>query len=157
MKKDAHIVLFGNVSIQRSWCQNCHSFSLIVEKSFLCCDRPCLELANSYRRETNPDGIRRLPPPWWRKQQILEQDNRCFYCDRIFGTLLYRRKKGEYRLTIHWDHRIPFSLTQDNRIYNYVAACRLCNLWKSHKIFLTTEGARAFLKEKWDREEYETL
>lgn len=153
----SYVALYGTVAMVRSYCQSCNGWALVVDNVYLCCDRDHKEELRQHKRASEPEGKRRLPPVWWRRQQLQEQEQRCFYCRRLFGTVIYRQGKGECTLSIAWDHRIPFSLTQNNRIYNFVAACRLCNSFKHKRVFYDPEAARTFLEQRWQSEKYEVI
>lgn len=73
----------------------------------------------------------------------------CFYCDREFGSVVW--VKRERTLRVHWDHVTPYVHTFDNREVNFVAACQICNGWKSDKVFDTIEEIRGYLQRKWDK------
>lgn len=154
---DSYVALYGAVAIQKSYCEQCQRYAFVIGGELVCCDREVEQEAIQTKRESTPDGLRRLPPIWWRRKTLDEQDYRCFYCARLFHMVIARQGKGLVELKVHWDHRIPFSLTQDNRVYNYVAACVLCNLFKSRKIFITAREARHFLEERWQREKFEII
>ena len=99
----------------------------------------------------------RKRPPTTRQRNILKlQGNKCYWCNREFGSYLYLKSKL-VRLIYHFDHVIPYAYTQTNYKHNFVAACQLCNEWKSSKIFYTDNiheligEMRYFLAEKWGK------
>ena len=54
---------------------------------------------------------------------IDEKETRCFYCDKAIG---YSK--------IHVDHFIPWSFIKNDRLWNLVNSCPVCNLSKSDKL-----------------------
>lgn len=68
---------------------------------------------------------------------IDEEKTRCFYCNK---TISYSK--------IHVDHFIPWSFIKNDRLWNLVNSCPVCNLSKSDKL---TE--RYFLDKLIDRDE----
>ena len=52
-------------------------------------------------------------------------------------------------LTIEYDHIEPFSYGYNQRLENFVASCKLCNQWKSNKIFNSVEEIQDYLQSKW--------
>ena len=92
--------------------------------------------------------IRRRPPLSVQRGILDAQANRCYYCDRPFGSSVIRRG----RLTILkavWDHYIPFAYRGSNPAENFVAACQVCNGFKSSMIFETREEAQLYLRRRW--------
>lgn len=76
---------------------------------------------------------RRNRPGADQQRDILEsQKGACFWCRNVFGQYVvaaqWRRPR---QLLIQWDHRKPYAYDQDNGDQNFVAACTLCNRWKT--------------------------
>ena len=139
--------------MQRAYCQECKTTALILDGLIQCCDSEYFKEPKAYERMSNPEGTRRLPTRSARNEKLKRQENRCFYCDRLFGNHIFKNGKL-HRLRVHWDHTVPFSYSQDNRADNFVAACNVCNLLKHDKLFTTAEEARAYLAEAWKRKNY---
>jgi hypothetical protein len=150
----AHVVLFGSVALRRVYCGPCESFALVRKDGTLCCCDSKIPADLEYRkikRVVEPEQVRRLPPVQERRLILQEQENRCLYCERQFGTSVFRKQKW-VKLKLHWDHMVPFSYQQNNSVSNYAAACHLCNLFKSAMIFQTLEEARIYLQAAWEKE-----
>jgi 5-methylcytosine-specific restriction endonuclease McrA len=49
-------------------------------------------------------------------------------------------------LKVNWDHVVPFSYSQNNYAYNFVAACQICNGIKGSQMFKTLEEARIHIR-----------
>lgn len=96
-------------------------------------------------------SIRRTPTPTERKEILELQQDRCLYCDRLFGTAVIRKEKLVF-LRTNFDHFVPFSYSQNNYAYNFVAACQICNGIKSNLMFKTLEEARVYVRAMWDAE-----
>lgn len=54
---------------------------------------------------------------------IDEEETRCFYCDK---SIVYSK--------VHVDHFIPWSFIKNDRLWNLVNSCQICNLSKSDKL-----------------------
>lgn len=150
------ISFFGNVALPREQCPKCEEISILTEAVdggwvTACCDAFC-ELPDNCQREVIAAYRRRRPPMPFQKEQLHLQKNSCFWCFRDFGSDLVF--KGRYLvLAPHWDHVIPFCISQNNAPHNFVAACQPCNQWKGSKMFKTVEEARSYLGSKWRRHE----
>ena len=95
---------------------------------------------------------RALPSAYAQKIMLEEQDNRCFWCDRRFGSTAFVRNRKRI-IKLHWDHIVPYSFGADNTPRNFVAACSVCNSWKSSMMFNTIEEVRIYLYGKWKEAE----
>jgi 5-methylcytosine-specific restriction endonuclease McrA len=103
------------------------------------------------KRESLPEH-RRLKPSLAICDRILEnQDHRCFYCARRFGSRV-RSGRRTVSLKLNWDHLVPFSYAQNNQTENFVAACHRCNAWKGSLVFQTLEDAQVYLLNKWEED-----
>ena len=51
-------------------------------------------------------------------------------------------------LRVEWDHYIPYSYSQDNRVSNFVAACQICNRIKSSLMLPSAEEYRVHIQNK---------
>ncbi len=49
---------------------------------------------------------------------------------------------------MNFDHLVPYSYSQNNYPYDFVAACRLCNRIKCNLMFIPIEEARTFIRGK---------
>lgn len=84
-----HVALYGNIAIPRGRCPDCKRTALIIKGRWACCDKEAIDAPiNGFRRMTSPDDIRIGLPSKKRKEYLEEQDYRCLYCDRMFGTLV---------------------------------------------------------------------
>jgi 5-methylcytosine-specific restriction endonuclease McrA len=81
-------------------------------------------------------------------QCIAAQDERCAYCDRLFGALVIIDGKL-ITLTAELDHFIPRAKRLNNSPSNIVAACQICNGLKSSRVFTSMTQARAVLQAAW--------
>ena len=138
------IALFGNVALQKQFCEQCQEVSLVIKGKLACCDVLALEKPTKYKRESEPEQRRRLPPFEYRTAQLEEQNHCCFYCRRPFGAFV-TRKRRLVRLSIAWDHFIPYAYSQDNHARNFVAACQICNAIKNDRCFQTVEEACIYI------------
>jgi hypothetical protein len=135
----------------RDFCEKCGYTALVIDGKMACCDTPIRanQAITSLKREAITFDIRRLNK--YQKAYILEkQENRCFYCNKLFGSICFYRGK-EIKIVKTFDHIIPMAYQGDNSLPNIVAACRQCNLWKGSRIFASIEEARAYLCEMWEK------
>lgn len=146
--------LYGNTALVRGFCDDCGSMAIIRDEKFLCCDAPVKANPQKVRREVEPEQRRRLPKRANQRLILAEQDYRCVYCEHAFGSTVYRRGKAVV-LRVHWDHDIPYSYSQNNPSWNFVAACHVCNLLKSDFIFRDLDDARLYLRTKRIERGYE--
>lgn len=152
-RKGEYVGLYGNVHLMKGWCENCRDFSFIIDGVLECCEVNITADPKRYKRETHPEQ-RRKPLSKKRKQdQIDVQENKCFYCNRSFGTTVFRKNKP-VRLRVHYDHLVPYAYTQDNTKENFVAACHVCNVIKSSLVFQTVEEAQIYILDKWNSKGY---
>jgi 5-methylcytosine-specific restriction endonuclease McrA len=91
------------------------------------------------------ENKRRTPPLKKRREVIERQGNKCFYCGEPFGEY-YIRNGVAKKLTIHFDHFVPFAFSGNNDNENFVASCNICNSIKSDKVFETEEDARCYVE-----------
>jgi 5-methylcytosine-specific restriction endonuclease McrA len=145
--KARHIAQYGTVKLERAYCQYCQQFAIIIDDVLQCCDRPCLEKpTNSFAMMSEAPIGRRGPSKLARKKILNEQDHRCFYCLKRFGSLMWRGAR-ELRLRIEWDHSIPYSYSRSNREANFVAACQLCNRFKGSRLFSDVYEVRLYVEQ----------
>lgn len=146
------LALYGNTKIPRIYCNDCERWALVVDDVRQCCDRRIGddEEINKYHRIIEPEGFRSRPSMAEQRAILNRQRDRCLYCDRRFGSLVWYKGK---RVTLrrHWDHLVPFDYARDNNDTNFVAACHVCNHWKSSKIFGCLEEIQVYVTEKWER------
>jgi 5-methylcytosine-specific restriction endonuclease McrA len=143
-----YIGLYGNVQIPKAWCNDCGRTAFVIDGMLMCCDVPVDSTPERYKRECEPQQHRKLPPLRERQRQLEQQDYRCFYCERAFKSSVF--KKGRIvKLRIHWDHMVPYALTQNNRKENFVAACHICNSIKGDLCFQTVDEARIHILHRW--------
>src|SRR5579883_3195977 len=112
-KKRDYIGLYGNVGIPKAWCEECQANSFVIDGELVCCGTPIELLPERYQRECEPEQRRRTLSPKDKERQLIEQDYKCFYCERTFGSTVFRRGRA-IKLKIHYDHMIPYSLCQNN-------------------------------------------
>ena len=149
-----HNALYGSIALAREFCNDCFTFSLIIKGVRQCCDK------RVEQNEDNPDyrmsdvpNIRKGPSAAYKRKMLSEQDNKCFYCQREFGSIILKKRRL-IRLQIHWDHWIPHDYSRNNRDKNFVAACHVCNAIKAARIFDTLEQARLFIYVRQQKKGY---
>ena len=104
-------------------------------------------------------AIGRKGPGLREKREILSrQDNKCLYCGSEFGTPIWSERHGKVLFTnIHWDHFVPYCYSYNNKRVNFVAACSVCNLIKSSKMFETLTEAKNYILYQRKRKGYASV
>ena len=145
---DQHYAIYGSTTLRRAKCSECGCLSILLDGTSTCCGA-ISSFASTRIKRMAAAGAKRKRPSLSVRMAILErQAGRCFYCDRMFGTSIIRR--GRLRvLEVRWDHFVPFSFIQSRSDENFVAACQICNGFKSNLIFDTPLAARAYLARRW--------
>lgn len=147
MKKQPCIALYGNVAIEKAYCEECQELSFVIDGELRCCGTRPSGAPTRYKRESIPAQRRKLPSMAARRQKMIEQEFRCFYCDLAFGEIVHKRKRNMI-LRVEWDHQVPYAYSQNNKDDNFVAACQICNRIKKDFCFDTIEEAKSYVSEK---------
>lgn len=149
MGRQAHVAIYGNVAMLRGHCPRCESLALVIDDAFACCGESAAGLvAERKKRISEPEFCRKRPGPQAREEILKDQENLCFYCDRRFGSHVVKGSRI-VRLSVQWDHWVPYSFAADNRAGNFVAACQICNGLKSNLHFMSRDEARARIALAW--------
>lgn len=156
MGRRARIALYGNVAIPRGYCSICRSYSFIINGKLACCGELTDESPEGYKRMSSCPSQRKGPSARWKEYILRHQRQRCFYCDRSFGSRVFHRARAVY-LRVQWDHVNPFAYSLDNRDQNFVATCHICNLIKSSLIFRSADEARVHIRNEWEAKGYADL
>lgn len=84
------------------------------------------------------------------KKLVVNQNNKCYWCQREFGTAYIRKSEFAKTLQPTLDHKIPYSYIKDHEKENFVAACNLCNSFKGNRMFLNKNEGQKYLKGIWN-------
>jgi len=88
------------------------------------------------------------------KTRILRSQHwRCLYCDIGLFVPIYRNGK-QVRRSICFDHFVPWSYSQDNRVSNIAACCSVCNGLKSWLMFKDLDECRDYIAARWQAKGY---
>lgn len=137
--------------MRREFCPSCHDETFVFDGKLDCCGRNAdLSQDVIFIQVSEPERKRKLPPLSWRKMILEKQGNRCYYCEQEFGRTVYYKRRA-HLLRYCWDHREAYAYSFNNRPENFVAACQLCNAWKSSKLFDSDEEIKLYVKEKWQK------
>jgi len=147
MKSYGHIGIYGNIMIKRVHCDNCKGMTMVIEGKKQCCDEPAEHYAKGFRVIAQPLGYRKSPPKRIRDKILVLQQERCLYCNRVFGSMYERNGKILFT-KLHWDHKVPFAYTQGNAGNNWAASCNICNGIKSDKMFESVGEVRQYVAER---------
>lgn len=144
----------AGIILYRAQCPECNEFNMAGEKSFRCgCGNRYSESIITTRRIVGNKCNRRIIPAKLKREILCKQRNKCYWCGRDFGLKICRKKKVRV-LGIHFDHKIPFSYNPDDSEKNIVAACSLCNQFKSSKMFDDESEVQEYLELRWCAEIY---
>ena len=147
-----YIGLYGNIKIPKGYCSSCEGYAFVIDNKLACCDKEYTVIPKKFKRISEPEQKRKRLKRAEQHTILTEQDYRCFYCDRAFGTTITFPTKQSF-LKIEWDHLVPFKYQQNNHKCNVVAACQFCNAWKRALVFQTVEEARIYLYDCWKKAE----
>lgn len=148
--------LFGNTALRKCICPICSRKALVEPDGMSACCGGLVCEPEGVKRESIPPWSRRSPSRADQRACLEEQDHRCAYCGRRFGTLMVRKRRT-MRLRLEWDHVVPFSFSQNNNARNFVAACHVCNRLKADKLFASFEEARLHVHIQAKAKGYEEL
>ena len=142
-------VHYGKVKLYRARCPKCGEINLSGEKKIV-----CSICAISYHESINKERVeaafrkKRLVSQKKRKEIKENQNSRCYWCDREFGSLIW--KKGKIiQLNFCVDHILPRSYIADDNLGNLVGSCHICNGFKHSKIFEEKDEIRGYILKRW--------
>jgi len=143
-----HKSYYGNICMDRMYCEECGTYCLIIDGIKQCCDEPVkVTKSKKIKIMSPPEKKRRCLSKKDRVAILEKQGNKCFYCGREFGSYYYRDGKKKV-LKLHYDHIMPYVGTYNNNAKNIVAACHICNLIKSSHVFKTIEQAKDHINDR---------
>jgi hypothetical protein len=153
-----HFAIYGQVRMQRMYCQDCRVFALVVDGKLKCCNARVEALDETAKHKRMSDvALRRTgPTARYRKEQLERQQYRCFYCSRLFGSYVYRHSHS-LTLRLAWDHIDPWVYSLDNQNQNFVAACHVCNGIKAALMFRSFDEARYEIAIRWKAKGYSDM
>ncbi len=145
-----HVALYGNTAIGKTTCGVCGVDAFVVDGKVQCCGSPVDFKPLAVKRYSSAGERRRKPPVFHRNRILREQDYRCLYCGRLFGSVVETPSR-RILISVRWDHVDPYVYSQNNKPQNFAAACQICNGWKSSLSFQSLEEIRSYVGEKWSR------
>lgn len=157
-----NVALYGGRGLRREFCSNCRVWAFVIENKFKCCDSTFNKKIDNRvktKRMTIANSKRKRPPRWLISEIVEKQENRCVYCDVLFGTaFIHPKKQRLFITTVCLDHFVPYNYIKANEFNNFVAACQICNGIKSKMLFENIEDAKAYIKHRrlkkgYDKEE----
>lgn len=78
---------------------------------------------------------------------VSRQNHCCAYCLLPFGTIVSKRGNVIIQRP-EVDHFIPWAILESTEASNGIAACNICNNYKSDKVFNSIEEARRYILER---------
>lgn len=141
----------GKVTLAKWACPICGEENLTGFDNLECQCGRSFEPSGKEKVRVIPVSSRRKPVSRKKAKQLAEeQGGRCFWCGNEFGE--YIVKQGIVRrLEVVVDHLVPWAYSLNHGQENFVAACQICNGWKSSLVFASEEDCRGFLLRKWTR------
>jgi hypothetical protein len=157
INRPSHIACYGQVSIERRYCDDCKRFAFVLDGKIQCCETKVqLEPTKLRHRMCEVPIGRKGPPPIVKRRILREQQHCCFWCDRRFGRAVWLKRKRKI-LRVEWDHLVSYAYSYNNRPSNFVASCQICNSLKHSSIFETIDECRVYLWNKWKETGYSDL
>src|ERR1700757_3514336 len=124
--KEAHVAYYGEIAIERRYCEDCERFAFFIDGEMRCCGAKLqVERPNKRKRMCDVYGKRKGPPKKERDRILREQHDNCFWCDRGFGNSVWLGRR-RIVLRVEWDHLVPFGYSRNNNTQNFVASCHIC-------------------------------
>lgn len=144
------VLVCSTKSLLQFICPHCHQKQL-TGLDFKC--RTCSQIISDYkicdvRQVCAPRRKRKPPPPLLQRQLLEDQEFKCLYCLRPFGTQIIKNG-NPYVLRPVFDHILPFNYCFNNDFSNFAATCQFCNSFKSDRVFKDIEAIQRFCREKW--------
>jgi hypothetical protein len=168
-------VQFGSVLWITAHCPVCKKRMQVIPNSaastpqnpngetYGCCGRPYLRAAvkiTENRIDKGKNKHRRKPSPFAQRRILAQQCDRCLFCNRRFGSYVYAKgaylgKTIQIRLKLVWDHYIPYVYCLDSSDANFVAACQICNQYKSDLMLSSVTEYQTYIGKKTARKFYD--
>ncbi len=146
------MALYGTVKMIRRKCDRCQDVALVLGNGKMaCCGMPIEdehEIPSEIKRWTEAGARRKQPPPQIRQQLMQEFGNACAYCLRSFGSMAWYKSKRR-RISLVWDHVVPWKYSSNSRDGNFLPACSICNSIKRDLMFLTIGEVQSHVQEAW--------
>ena len=144
---------YGSVIMQRGKCLECGDNCLVAMDGRSVCCRAEVELVTEgiIKKEIRTNN-RRQPSNLGKRNLLIIQEGRCYWCGRKFGDFVVSKSGKAYELKPHWDHYIPFSFTGSSEDDQFVASCKMCNSHKSAKIIFSQQeedDMKGYLKRRF--------
>lgn len=135
--------MFGDVAMYRGHCPTCDETSLSPVPGQ--CDKGhALATPRRQFRESVGSFSRAKPTKARQLRLLAEQEYRCYWCLRHFGTTIEFHGQVK-QLRVEWDHFTPFSYSGSCGDDAFVAACQVCNGIKGSHVFDSVEEARLYI------------
>jgi 5-methylcytosine-specific restriction endonuclease McrA len=150
---------YGGLILNRGICDSCGEDCIICnDGTSSCCGATVKTKKNgSIVKEVdcvNKNIFRKKPKCDVQKKILQSQDNKCYWCGRVFGSNIISPRGILKTVDIVWDHYIPYSITGTSRPENFVASCQRCNGHKNAKVISainTEDSLKEYLKRRWYR------
>lgn len=147
----AEKVQYGKITMYRCQCPSCNEV-LFQDNMVFDCDDCKLSFSGTLENlRIEVANLKRKYPSKKMKEHILsEQNYECYWCNREFY-LIYFRYNSIKSLLPNYDHILPYSYSYSNSDNNFVAACNVCNSFKSSHVFEDEFLCKEYLKRKWEK------
>lgn len=152
--------IYGKVSLVRSYCPDCESYAFVIDGAMACCGSPVTDgKPEIIKKMTRGNILKRYLNPSAKKIILESQNHKCFYCrcDLVSSWYMGGKMKRPQKVSVHFDHIVPWVFSQNDDVSNFVAACNVCNRIKFDRIFSTIEKLREWVLLKRAKMKYEIL
>jgi hypothetical protein len=146
-RKKHLLSVYGNVTLERAQCPASGCMAIVLRGKTVSCEEPVSGIPEKYHRETIACYERKRPPMAEQSRILDEQENPCICYSVEFG-ILHERNGNPFMISICWDHKLPFALSQNNHTSNFVAGCQVCKGDKSDHLLRDLEEAKEYLAGK---------
>ena len=148
MKKTLIKSLYGSVALLKAYCKSCKSYAFLIDGELKCCGEKIQDDFDNekIKRECRTERIRTKISQKIKQQILIEQENRCIYCENVLNEYIYNTKKERFiKNIIHFDHFVAWIYSGNNQKQNLFASCSICNHIKYSKHFYNLESAKEYI------------
>lgn len=143
--------LYGGVGLLRGKCPKCNKIAIILDKEYQCCGLKSTKPKKEIIKRLITGQERRFQLPRTEKNKILnKQKHKCIYCevDLIGSWYMSDTMKRPRKVTIHFDHFIPWCYSRTSLPEEFIVSCNYCNMLKGSKFFEDINEAQTYILKK---------
>ena len=140
--------IYESVALLKHYCPNCKINAFVINGILQCCGLALKNIPEheKEKRYSETEKKRSYIPIKIKQEILAYQENKCIYCEHKFNDIIWHPRRKKYiHLRIHFDHFVCWNYSGNNRPYNLVASCHVCNQIKHDKYFPDIPSAREFI------------